>query len=129
MTTQTDDDEEKIRHRYREIRDNLKTDSVKVDMASRASRNIPSISALFSHQKAIYEWLMTVFDELEKLRLGVNASNADLREIGDVFEKIRAWQREYQPSLEALKKEHDGLRSALETNKGDEANDEKRKHP
>jgi uncharacterized coiled-coil DUF342 family protein len=106
VTPQTDRDEEKVRQHYREIRDRLKGVSATLAMASNVERR-PDISAILSYSQAIYEWLMGLFDEVEKLRLEMNRTNNRHEEIMDVLLKIQAWQKEYQPSLDKLKEEQD----------------------
>lgn len=119
-----DDDEAKIRTHYRDIRDKLKSTSTKLDMISKV-RLRPDISLLLGNEASIYEWLATVFDELEQLRLELNNLDNRHEEIIDVFKMIRAWQKDYQPILDEFKQERDRFGKALKKN-GDHKNEEKR---
>jgi len=106
------DSEAKIRARYRDIRDKLKSASARLDMVSKAMIR-PDISGLLGNQAGIYEWLATIFDELEQIRLELNHLDNRHEEVIDVLEAIRAWQKEYQPILDELKQERDRLGKAL----------------
>jgi hypothetical protein len=116
-----DDDEAEIRKHYRDIRDRLKGASARLDTLSKAIVR-PEMGALFGNQSDLFDWLAKIFDELEQLRLNIISSNSRNEQTIDALEKIRAWQKMYEPSLDAIKRDHDKLKDVLkgEDNNGNE---------
>ena len=106
MAIQDTTNDAEIRKHFRDIRDKLQSVSAKTDLVSKATIR-PETSALFGNQSGIYKWLMTIFDELELLRLERISLNSRIEQLTDALEKIRAWQKKYQPMLDVIKKDHD----------------------
>jgi len=93
------DDEEKIRAFFRGQRDKLKQRSAELSLMSHAGYS-EAVKTLFAVQSAIFDWLVDVYGNTEKLFL----------ELHGFFQQYEPTLKDFTEYLETVRREQERLR-------------------
>lgn len=94
--------EEEIRQYFRKLRDRLNKVSAKLDVFSGVGRR-EDIKAIFTVQSGIYEWFMSIYEDLEKLFLEMHKLSIDFQKYEPIMKHFKNYLTKVEQERERFK--------------------------
>lgn len=101
MSISTEQSEDEIRTHFRKERDRLKQASTKFDVFSKMGYR-EDAKALFTVQSKTYDWLASIYNDLEKLFIETHKLAVDFQKYKPILEHLD----DYVKKVEKVKEQH-----------------------